>query len=69
MDGTYRKSHRRNYQLLDHSGRALREIQPGDTEPPFPEARGVGATGETLVDPGKAAESPHQPYRTSFTRS
>ena len=41
MDGTYRKSHRRNYQLLDHSGHALREIQPGDTEPPFPEARGV----------------------------
>ena len=36
MDRTYRKSPRRNCQLLDHSGRALREIQPGGTEHPGP---------------------------------
>ncbi len=47
----------------------MREIQPGGTEPTFPQAGGFGPTGETLVDPGKAAESPHQPYRTRFTRS
>ena len=35
MDGTYRKSPGRNYQLLDHSGRALREIPPGGAEPRF----------------------------------